>query len=79
MSEKFLFKVFASEQDIQVLYRENFFKENIVVRGHQLTIFVTVNGIEPLGGKGVQLKSAKIFTFVTKIEISNISLSIVKE
>ena len=44
------------------------------------TIFVTVNGIGPLGGgEGVQLKSVKSFTFVTKIEISNILLSILKE
>ena len=39
------------------------------IRGHRQTIFVTVNGIGPLGGEGVQLKSVKILTFVTKIEI----------
>ena len=49
------------------------------VRGHRQTIFITVNGIGPLGGEGVQLKSVKILTFVTKIEIRNISLSILKE
>ena len=32
-----------------------------------------------LGRFGVQLKSIKILTFVTKIEIRNISLSILKE
>ena len=47
--------------------------------GHRQTIFVTVNGIGPLGGEGVQLKSVKTCSFVTKIEISNISLSILKE
>ena len=49
------------------------------IRAHRQTIFVTVNGIGPLRGEGVQLKSVKILTFVTKIEISNISLSILKE
>ena len=49
------------------------------VRGNRQTIFVTVNGIGPSGGKGVQLKSVKNFTFVTKIEISNILSSILKE
>ena len=43
------------------------------------TILVTVNGVGPLGREVVQLKSVKIFTFVTKIEISNISLSILKQ
>ena len=55
-------------------------EEGSYVRGHRQTIFVTVNGIGPLGGgEGVQLKSVKIFTFLMKIEISNISLSILKE
>ena len=50
-----------------------------VCLGHRQTIFVTVIGIGPLGGEGVKLKSVKNFTFVTKIEVSNISLSILKE
>ena len=48
-------------------------------KGHQQTIFITVNRIGPLGGEGIQLKSVKNFTFVMKIEISNILLSILKE
>ena len=42
--------------------------------GHRQIIFVTVNGIGPLRGEGVHLKSVKNFTFVKKIEISNILL-----
>ena len=59
----------------------NLLHHDYTVRGHRQTIFVTVNGIGPLGGggKGAQLKSVKNFTFVTKIEISNILLSVLKE
>ena len=51
----------------------------VTVRGHQQTIFVTVNGIGPLGGEGVQLKSVKNVAFVTKIEISPNVTSIFKD
>ena len=50
-----------------------------VVGGHQQTIFVTVNGMGPLGGEGVQLKSVKNVAFVMKIEISPNITSIFKD